>query len=111
MASLRSRWKAARAGFRAWRRARRVAAANRAQASTCFYCGVAFTGTGAGPDHRTVDHRIPRSRGGSDGLANLVFACYACNQRKRDRPEDEFVASEWLARRRADVAERAGAGD
>jgi 5-methylcytosine-specific restriction endonuclease McrA len=105
VASLRSRWKAARAAFRAWRRERRVAAANRARASTCFYCGVAFSGTG--PDHRTVDHRIPRSRGGSDGLANLVFACYACNQRKRDRPEDEFVASEWLARRRADVAERA----
>ena len=83
-----------------------MAARNRATATTCFYCGVRFHGHGAGPDHRTVDHRIPRSRGGSDGLANLVFACYACNQRKRDRPEDEFVASDWLARRRAEVAER-----
>lgn len=60
----------------------------------------------AGPDHRTVDHRTPKSRGGSDGLANLVFACYACNQRKRDRSEDDFLASEWLIERRADVASR-----
>lgn len=89
-----------RARWRAWR----VAARNRANASACFYCGVRFEQ--AGPDHRTVDHRVPRSRGGSDGLTNLVFACYSCNQRKRDRPEDDFVASDWLTHRRADVAER-----
>lgn len=76
-----------------------MAAANRSSASTCFYCGVVFTEDG--PDHRTVDHRVPRSRGGSDGLANLVFSCYACNQRKRDRPEADFLASPWLAARRA----------
>ena len=110
MRPLRHRWKATRATFRAWWRARRVAARNRAEARSCFYCGVAFSGLGTGPDHRTVDHRIPRSRGGTDGLANLVFACYACNQRKRDRPEDEFTASEWLARRRDDVAGRPDRG-
>ena len=81
-----------------------MASANRAAASTCFYCGVRFAA--AGPDHRTVDHRIPTSRGGSQGLSNLVFACYACNQRKRDRPEADFVESEWLQRRRTDVAGR-----
>lgn len=93
-----------RAAVRAWWRAWRVAAANRASASNCFYCGVRFAR--AGPDHRTVDHRIPRSRGGTDGLANLVFACYSCNQRKRDRPEDDFVASEWLTRRREEISAR-----
>ena len=93
------RWKAARATFRARWRAWRVAAANRASATSCFYCGVAFTEDG--PDHRTVDHRVPRSRGGSDGLGNLVFSCFACNQRKRDRPEADFLASPWLAARRA----------
>lgn len=92
--------------MRARWRARRVAAHNRARATTCFYCGVPFSGIGQGPDHRTVDHRIPKSRGGSDGLANLVFACYRCNQRKRDRDEDTFVTSEWLAQRRAEVAAR-----
>lgn len=92
-----------RAAARARWRARRIAAANRAAASTCFYCAVRFTP--AGPDHRTVDHRVPRSRGGSDGLGNLVFACFACNQRKRDRAEEDFLASTWLANRREDVAE------
>lgn len=75
--------------------------ANRAAASTCFYCGVAFAD--AGPEHRTVDHRVPRGRGGPDRLRNLVFACYACNQRKRDRLEEEFLASAWLAMRREEL--------
>lgn len=100
-----ARAKALRAGVRARWRAWRVAAGNRSRATTCFYCDVRFTESG--PDHRTVDHRVPQSRGGSHALGNLVFACFACNQRKRDRPEDDFLASEWLARRRAEVASRA----
>lgn len=90
-----------RARWRAWR----VASQNRAVARECFYCGVRFAP--AGPDHRTVDHRVPRSQGGTDSLRNLVFACYACNQRKRDRTEDDFSDSEWLSVRRADVEARA----
>lgn len=96
----RARWKAAKAAVRARWRAWRIAASNRSAASTCFYCGVRFAETG--PCHRTVDHRIPRSSGGADTLRNLVFACFACNQRKRNRPEAEFLASAWLAQRRAD---------
>ena len=57
-----------------------------------------------GPNHRTVDHRVPTSRGGTDGLSNLVFACFACNQRKKDRAEADFLASPWLLRRRVQVA-------
>ena len=102
MRAVRRRWKSLRAALRARWRAWRVASANRAAATTCFYCGVPFAA--AGPDHRTVDHRVPTSRGGSHRIGNLVFACYACNQRKRDRPEADFLASEWLERRRAEVA-------
>lgn len=105
MRSLRARRKAARAAVRARWRAWRVASQNRAIARECFYCGVGFAPEG--PDHRTVDHRVPRGQGGTDSLRNLVFACYACNQRKRDRPEDDFLASDWLARRRGDVEARA----
>lgn len=76
------------------RRARR----NRADGARCFYCGLPFEG--AGGLRRTVDHRIPRTGGGSEGLPNLVFACHACNQRKADSAEDAFLASEWLAARR-----------
>ena len=76
----------------------RTARRNRGRASHCFYCGVAFEGTGS--LGRTVDHRLPRSLGGGDGLANLVFACRACNQRKVSQSEAEFVASAWLRARR-----------
>lgn len=41
-------------------------------------------------------------------MRNLVFACYTCNQRKRDRHENEFFASAWLTARRAEVARRSG---
>lgn len=99
-----ARWKALRARARARWRAWRLAASNRAMASACFYCGVRFEPLG--PDHRTVDHRVPRSRGGPHSLRNMVFACFSCNQRKRNRPEADFVASEWLAQRRAEVAAR-----
>ena len=33
----------------------------------------------------SVDHRIPRSKGGSDGPENLVAACQSCNSEKNDR--------------------------
>lgn len=89
-----------RAKWRAWR----VAAHNRSQSATCFYCGITFSDEPAS-SQRTVDHRTARSRGGSDALSNLVFACYACNQRKRDLDEQDFVASEWLARRRSVVTD------
>ncbi|MFF0315536.1 HNH endonuclease [Micromonospora sp. NPDC005252] len=33
----------------------------------------------------TVDHILPRSRGGANTWRNTISACYACNQRKGDR--------------------------
>ena len=91
--------------LRRWR-ADAPARRNRAEGRACFYCGVAFDGDGK--DARTVDHRLPRGRGGHDGLVNIVFACRACNERKADRLEEDFVASEWLRRRRDEVAGRSG---
>lgn len=87
------------------RHRRRDAAAarrNRDEADRCFYCHVSFEGDGRAT--RTVDHRLARSRGGTDGLANLVFACRACNARKADQVEEVFAASGWLAARRLAVA-------
>ncbi|WP_211240402.1 HNH endonuclease [Haloglycomyces albus] len=43
---------------------------------TCVYCGY-----GA----ETLDHVIPRSRGGTHSWDNVVAACAHCNQRKGDR--------------------------
>ena len=39
-----------------------------------------------------VDHVIPRSRGGTDDLENLVTACSACNLAKYDRTPSEWQA-------------------
>jgi 5-methylcytosine-specific restriction endonuclease McrA len=33
----------------------------------------------------TLDHVIPRSRGGSSSWENLVACCHACNRRKGNR--------------------------
>jgi 5-methylcytosine-specific restriction endonuclease McrA len=44
----------------------------------CQYCG---TGRGT----LTVDHVIPRSKGGSSAWDNIVTCCAPCNRRKGDR--------------------------
>lgn len=46
----------------------------------CAYCG--------GPA-QTVDHVLPRSRGGDSTWLNLVAACEPCNHRKADRTPAE----------------------
>ena len=49
----------------------------------CAYCL-----TRGGHD-MTVDHVVPRSRGGSSAWENLVACCSTCNARKRDRTPAE----------------------
>lgn len=36
------------------------------------------------PAKPTIDHVVPQSKGGRDGLYNLVLACRSCNSSKRD---------------------------
>jgi 5-methylcytosine-specific restriction endonuclease McrA len=43
----------------------------------CQYCG--------SERHLTVDHVIPRSKGGGDSWENVVAACAPCNLKKGDR--------------------------
>ncbi|MDN3351459.1 HNH endonuclease [Actinomadura sp. DC4] len=47
----------------------------------CGYCGRARADT--------VDHIVPRSRGGATDWENTVLACGPCNTRKRDRTPAE----------------------
>ena len=42
----------------------------------CVYCGVTAT---------SIDHVIPRSRGGGHNWENVVSACHKCNHAKADR--------------------------
>ena len=51
---------------------------------TCSYCNVQ-------PGHGglTIDHVVPRSRGGANSWTNCVAACYHCNTKKADKTLDE----------------------
>ncbi len=51
---------------------------------TCQYCG-------SQPSRKdlTVDHVVPRSRGGHTHWENVVTACQRCNGRKGNRTPDE----------------------
>ncbi|MBT8401808.1 MAG: HNH endonuclease [Rhodothermia bacterium] len=40
-------------------------------------------------DRLTIDHVLPKSRGGKDSWENLVAACVPCNNRKGNRTPDE----------------------
>jgi hypothetical protein len=39
----------------------------------------------------TIDHELPRAKGGHTTPANCVCACYECNQLKANRDVDEFI--------------------
>jgi 5-methylcytosine-specific restriction endonuclease McrA len=47
----------------------------------CQYCGISV--------NLTVDHVIPKSRGGEDTWENLTTACIRCNNKKGDRTPEE----------------------
>ena len=48
----------------------------------CGYCG-------AGKPPLTIDHVVPKSRGGRDTWENLVTACIRCNNKKGNRTPEE----------------------
>lgn len=53
----------------------------------CFYC------LGESKDQiLEIDHFIPRSKGGSDRVANLVLACHSCNQAKGNTLPQELAS-------------------
>jgi 5-methylcytosine-specific restriction endonuclease McrA len=52
--------------------------------NTCQYCG-----RKSRREKLTIDHVIPRSRGGGDTWDNLVLACLECNARKRNKGPEE----------------------
>ena len=58
---------------------------------TCLYCG--SPGTEKNP--LTLDHVIPKSKGGPSRVQNLVTACMRCNNKsKKNRPVTEFPAND-----------------
>jgi 5-methylcytosine-specific restriction endonuclease McrA len=54
----------------------------RRDGNMCQYCGKSNVPL-------TVDHILPKARGGSDTWENLVTACVRCNNKKGDRTPEE----------------------
>jgi 5-methylcytosine-specific restriction endonuclease McrA len=52
--------------------------------NTCQFCGGLFPAS-----ELTLDHVVPRSRGGSTSWDNLVACCHRCNNIKGDRLPEE----------------------
>ena len=62
----------------------------------CIYCGVVASERRDGRSDFTLDHIIPRSRGGKNTWGNTACACYACNQRKSNRtPHEAGMSLLW----------------
>lgn len=54
----------------------------------CYYCGCEIKGK------KTIDHKIPVIKGGTNDNKNLVLSCVHCNTQKNDKTEEEY--REWL---------------
>ena len=52
----------------------------------CAYCGAENVPL-------EIEHVVPRSRGGSNRASNLTLACRDCNEKKGNRPIQEFLAT------------------
>jgi 5-methylcytosine-specific restriction endonuclease McrA len=71
---------------------------------TCVYCGVIPGDNRRGHAVKradlTVDHLIPRSKGGGNTWSNTACACRWCNHRKADRtPHEAGMKLRWEPRR------------
>lgn len=59
---------------------------------TCVYCQKSMFHNSKPTDIRLeLDHVVPKSKGGSDLVNNLVLACHACNQNKGNLSLQEFL--------------------
>jgi hypothetical protein len=52
--------------------------------SQCGYCGLFLS-----PENLTIDHVIPRCRGGKHEWKNVVTCCLKCNRKKGDKTPTE----------------------
>lgn len=71
---------------------------------TCIYCGSSpgdlVSGKILAKGMMTVDHIMPRSRGGKDTWTNTACACPRCNHRKGDKlPHEAGLKMLWEPRR------------
>ena len=54
------------------------------QGGRCAYCGTT--------ENLSHDHKIPLSRGGTNGIRNMQWLCVSDNSKKKDRTDSEYRA-------------------
>lgn len=54
----------------------------------CAYCG--------STDNLTLDHIIPKSRGGSDKITNIICACEDCNHSKGHKFWSDWYLNQYF---------------
>jgi 5-methylcytosine-specific restriction endonuclease McrA len=54
-------------------------------AKQCFYCSRELT-----EEEKTVDHKLPVSKGGTNEITNLVICCQTCNSKKSNQTAEEY---------------------
>ena len=52
----------------------------------CAYCG--------SEQNLTIDHVVPRIKGGESSVENMVCCCYSCNQDKGHTPWEDWYLSQ-----------------
>lgn len=65
-----------------WRWQKLSAEVLRRDRNICRYCGAHAT---------TVDHIVPKTRGGTDAWDNLAACCRRCNGSKQDKPRPKPI--------------------
>lgn len=56
------------------------------QHGRCYYCDDTLV-------LYHIEHKVPLSRGGIDGLENICLSCAPCNKKKYTKTEEEFRGS------------------
>lgn len=81
---------------------------HKANDGRCHYCHIHTILDDPMDDHgATLDHLVPKARGGSDRNENLVLACRKCNHDKGRLLPEEFTPGDNTANERAKAAHRA----
>jgi 5-methylcytosine-specific restriction endonuclease McrA len=67
------------------------------QGGRCAYCDRFVTPPTrpSRPTDRTLDHVVPRVKGGTRDRANLVMSCLECNMKKSDRTDIVPLSKYW----------------
>lgn len=52
----------------------------------CYYCGATLD------EYLHIDHKLPRSKGGTNTVGNICMTCPDCNRLKWTRTEEEFIS-------------------